>query len=218
MLIGEAADTLPTAYRHLPAVWLLSTHTRPSRWADHVLPDNEQVGILAAEYLSARGHRRVAFYNEQPEHPGFAMRGEAFSAAAQERGLECTAWVAERRPAEPLWGFGRSDATDTVIQRLVASPARPSAIFVPTDEQALRLYPALRRHAIHPGRDALVVSCDNQEVWLRQLDPRPVSIDLNFDLMGSRAVEQLLWRIAHPGQPPGTRILVPPRLVGCPTD
>lgn len=212
MLIGEAEDMLPAACRHLPAVWLLSTHTRPSRWADHVLPDNEQIGILAAEYLSDRGHRRVAFYNEQPEHPGFTARGEAFCAAARDRGLECTAWVADKRSAEPVWGFGRSDATDALVQRLVQPQTRPGAVFVPTDEQALRLYPALARRAVQPGRDMLVVSCDNQDVWLRQLEPRPVSIDLNFDLMGSRAVEQLLSRIAHPGQPPGTRILVPPRV------
>jgi LacI family transcriptional regulator len=213
MLIGEAADALPAAYRHLPAVWLLSTHTRPSRWADHVLPDNEQIGILAAEHLLGLGHRRVAFYNEQPEHPGFTTRGEAFCKAAGDRGLECTAWVAEKRSAEPVWSFGRSDATDALVQRLLQAQTRPSALFVPTDEQTLRLCPALARQGIQPGSDVLIVSCDNQDAWLRQLEPRPVSIDLNFDLMGSRAVEQLLSRVARPGQPPGTRILVPPRLI-----
>ena len=212
MLIGEAADTLPAAYRHLPAVWLLSTHTKPSRWADHVLPDNEQIGILAAEYLLGSGRRRVAFYNEQPEHPGFTARGEAFCKAARDRGLQCTASVAETQSAQPVWGFGRSDATDALVRQLVTAPTRPDALFVPTDEQTLRLYPALARHGVQPGADLLVVSCDNQEAWLRPLEPRPVSIDLNFDLMGSRAVEQLLSRLAHPGQPPGTRILVPPRL------
>jgi LacI family transcriptional regulator len=218
MLIGEAADTLPAAFRHLPAVWLLSTHTRPSRWADHVLPDNEQIGILAAEYLSGRGYHQVAFYNEQPEHPGFTARGESFCKAARDRGLECTAWVAEKQSAEPVWSFGRSHATDALVQRLVQAATPASAIFVPTDEQTLRLYPALARHSIQPGYDVLIVSCDNQDAWLRQLQPRPMSIDLNFDLMGSRAVEQLLSRLAHPGHPPGTRILVPPRLSPSPSD
>ena len=152
------------------------------------------------------------FYNEQPEHPGFSARGAAFCAAAQTLGMECTAWVAEKSCGDAVWGFGRSDATEALTQRLVADKSRPTAVFVPTDEQALRLHPALLRRGIQPGRDLFVLSCDNQEVWLRQMAPRPLSIDLNFDLLGSRAVEQLLTRIAHPEQPPGSRILIPPRL------
>lgn len=213
MLIGEATDVLPGTERQLPAVWLLSTHTRANRWADQLLPDNEQIGVLAAEHLLKRGHRHVAFYNEQPEHPGFRARGEAFAAAARDRGAQCTCCVAAERPGEPLWGFGRSDATASLVEQLVAGAARPTAAFVPTDEQAMRLYPALARRGLTPGADLLVVSCDNQDAWLRQLDPRPASIDLNFDLLGNRAVEQLLWRIGNPGQTPGTRILIPPRLL-----
>ena len=49
-------------------------------------------------------------------------------------------------------------------------------------------------------------------------NPPPPSIDLNFELIGRRAVEQLLSRITHPEQPPGTRILVPPKLISTPRE
>ena len=214
LLVGEATDTLSEAARSLPAVWLLSSHTRPQGWADHVLPDNERIGTMAAEYFAARGHRRVAFYNEQPEHPGFAVRGAAFCSAARQRGMECNSLVAERSGSGPVWGFGPSAVCVKLVKALVGTRPGPQAVFVPTDEQVLRLYPLLARHSVIPDRDLGVLSCDNQDAWLRQLDPRPASIDLNFDLIGRRAVEQLVSRITHPGQSPGTRILVPPKPIG----
>jgi DNA-binding LacI/PurR family transcriptional regulator len=143
LLAGEAGDPLPAAYRSLPAVWLLSSHTQPQEWADHVLPDNERIGAMAAEYLAARGNRLVAFYNDQPEHPGFAMRGAAFCAAARQRGMECQSFVAERSGQRPLWGFGPNAACVQLVERLLAAAPRVQAVFVPTDEQVLRLYPLL---------------------------------------------------------------------------
>jgi LacI family transcriptional regulator len=218
LCIGETAERLPPAQRDLPLVWVLSSHARPHRWADHVLPDNEEIGLLAADYLAERGHREVAFYNDQPEHPGFAARGESFCRAAGQRGLNCTALVREAEPgaAQAVWGLRPSCGSAALVDRLVSSTPRPSGLFVPTDEQCLRLYPLLIQRGLQPGVDVTVVSCDNQEAWLRHLDPRPASIDLNFDLMGQRAVEQLLARISHPGQPSGTRVLIPPQLAEAP--
>jgi LacI family transcriptional regulator len=211
LLAGEASDGLPKGHRSWPAVWILSSHTQSHEWADHVLPDNECIGTMAAEHLAARGHRLVAFYNDQPGHPGFAVRGAAFCAAARERGLECQSFVAQKSAGDAVWGFGLNAACASLVERLITAAPLPQAVFVPTDEQVLRLYPLLARRAVVPGRELSILSCDNQDVWLRQLDPRPPSIDLNFELIGRRAVEQLISRITHPGHPAGTRILVPPK-------
>ncbi len=221
LLAGETEVPLPAAYRSLPAVWLLSSNSHPHEWADHVMPDNEHIGTMAAGYLAAQGHRRVAFYNDQPGHPGFAARGAAFRAAARALKLECRSFVAEGTGRGPVWGFGPNAACVKLVKRLLGASPRPQAVFVPTDEQVLRLYPLLARHAVVPGRDLGVLSCDNQDVWLRQLDPRPPSIDLNFELIGRRALDLLMSRITHPGQPPGTRVLVPPKPIepaGAPPD
>ena len=216
LLIGEAVGEMPKRHRRLPAVWVLSSRARPHRWADHVQPDNEQVGLLALEHLVRQGHRRVAFFNDQPEHPGFVQRGQSFESRAALQGVDFVTF----RTALPteddgaVWGFGetRRSTLELVDQLLKTSP-RPTGLFVPSDEQATRLYLALQERNIRPGREMAVVSCDNQDAWLRQLEPRPVSIDLNFALIGSRAVDQLMLRISHPEEPPGTRVLIPPQLV-----
>ena len=216
LVIGEAHDTLPMEHRSIPTVWVLSSHTRLQNWADHVLPDNQEVGALAANYLADQGHRCVALVNDQPEHPGFQERGQSFAAVAKRRRLEVHLLVAEidsEDHGDDPWGLGRPGRQAPLVDRLLALSPRPTGLFVPTDEQAFRLYPLLRERRQRPGDDLTIVSCDNQDFWLRQLTPRPASIDLNFGWIGQRAVDQLLLRISHPEQPTGTRILVPPRLV-----
>jgi DNA-binding LacI/PurR family transcriptional regulator len=215
LCIGETPDRPRMPRPELPMVWVLSSHARPHRWADHVLPDNEEIGLLAADYLAGRGQREVAFYNDQPEHPGFAARGAAFCRAAAERGLHVTTFVSPLEPGEgrTLWGLRQSASSAALVERLIQAVPRPTGLFVPTDEQCLRLYPLLTQHGLAPGADVTIVSCDNQEAWLRHLHPRPASIDLNFELMGQRAVEQLLSRIHHPDRAPGTRVWIPPQLV-----
>ena len=213
LLVGEAGEGIPAApYRSLPAVWLLSSNTRPHEWADHILPDNERIGAMAADYMAARGHRRVAFYNDQPEHPGFALRGTAFASAARDLGLECQSFLAGKSGRTSLWGFfGQNNVDVNLVGKLLAASPRPEAVFLPNDAQLMRLYPLLAQHAIVPGRDLDFLSCDNQDPWLRHLTPALPSIDLNFELIGRRAVEQLMSRITHPDQAQGTRILVPPK-------
>lgn len=216
LLIGESTCDLPKRYRPLPAVWVLSSHTRPHRWADHVLPDNEQVARLALEHLVQQRHQQVAFFNDQPEHPGFVQRGQSFSQQAASRGIDVVSFLSDEPEAvgTTVWGFGETHrSTLQLVDQLLKTSPRPTGVFVPSDEQTMRLYSALRQRDVQPGHDVAIVSCDNQDAWLRHLNPPPASIDLNFALMGERAVEQLVLRISHPEQAPGTRLLIPPKLV-----
>ena len=218
LIVGEASDTLPAVYRSLPSVWLLSSHTRLHTWADHVSPDNDAVGLVAAEYLIKHGHRLAAFMNDQPKHPGFEERGWSFERHAKARGLEVQMYISkpnahqEAAGAEDPWGLAYGSQQVHLADQLLNVNPRPTGLFVPTDEQTLRLYPLLKERGLRLGEDVEVVSCDNQDFWLHQLEPRPVSIDLNFEMIGRRAVEQLLLRISHPEQPSGTRILIPAQL------
>jgi len=215
LVIGEATHRPASILRELPAVWVLSSRTYQRNWADHVQPDNDQIGTMALEYLAGQGHRHLAFFNDQPEHPGFVQRGLAFQAAAQACGLRPAIIVPETVCDEPgmVWGFSPVMRHPELVDRLLAASPRPTGLFLPIDEQTARLYPLLAARGIRPGHDITFVSCDNQDAWLGHLDPRPASIDLRFEFMGQRAGEQLLLRISHPEEPAGTQIFIPPQLV-----
>ena len=216
LIIGESRNKLPAQYQSLPAVWVLSGHTEAHGWADHVLPDNTKIGFLAANYLAEHGHRHVAFVNDQPKHPGFEERGRSFQVTATAAGLEASVYVADVNAGETNgdpWGLGQADRLAPLMDQLLHADPHPTALFVPTDEQTSRFYPLLEQRGLRPGEDVNIVSCDNQDFWLNRLQPRPVSIDLNFEMIGTRAVEQLIVRISHPEQAGGTQIMIPPRLV-----
>jgi LacI family transcriptional regulator len=216
LIVGEASDALPQQYRVLPVVWVLSSHARPHTWADHVLPDNHAVGVLAAEYLAGRGHRRMAFINDQPKHPGFAERGDSFLARGRELNIDVDLFIADvaaETAQADSWGRDQPSQQALLVDRWSRAAPRPSGVFVPSDEQASRLYPSLRERGVRPGVDVDIVSCDNQDAWLRHMTPRPASIDLNFVQIGEQAVTQLTQHLSHPERSTGNRILVAPQLI-----
>ncbi|MBZ0172115.1 MAG: LacI family transcriptional regulator [Phycisphaerales bacterium] len=196
-----------------PSVWLLSQRSTRGYWGDRVCPDNEVIGRLAAEHLLALGHRHIAYLYFSPTHMGFRSRAEAFAETIEEFGATCE-MIAEdpssRRPSRRE-DFGDSQ-TEHVVRRLLAMNPRPTGIFVPRDRLTVKVYRAMRDLGVEPGRDIEVISCDNEPI-LEALDPRPTSIDVRPELIGRRAVEQLVWRMQHPDEPTRAIVTIEPMLV-----
>ena len=82
-----------------------------------------------------------------------------------------------------------------------ASP-RPDGLFIANDATTALVHPMLLRRGIVPGKDILLVSCDNEQVRLGGLVPRPLSIDIGSAEVGAVAVRRLRFRIEHPSEPP----------------
>lgn len=198
----------------LPAVWVMGGGTQLSG-VDHVSPDNHAIGHLAFEYLKNQGHRDVAFLTALPGWPVMRVRGHAFAAAAHDNGARCTSYLlsAEARDGEIFGRHGVVEADmETLIDRLARSQPRPTGLFITSDACTVAAYPLLRRHGLRPGENMLIVSCDNEQIRLSGLSPRPASIDIGAEEAGWRAVHRLANRLENPQEPP-MRINVAPRLV-----
>ncbi|USN98678.1 MAG: LacI family DNA-binding transcriptional regulator [Phycisphaeraceae bacterium] len=196
-----------------PSVWVLSQRSSRGYWGDRVCPDNEVIGRLAAEYLLGLGHRHLAYLYFSPTHMGFRSRAEAFVETVEEYGATCE-MIAEnpssRRPSRRE-DFGDAQ-TDQVVKQLLAMNPRPTGVFVPRDRLTVKVYRALREQGIEPGRDIEVMSCDNEPI-LEALDPRPASVDVRPELIGEKAVEQLVWRMQRPDEPTRAIVTIEPELV-----
>ena len=83
---------------------------------------------------------------------------------------------------------------------------------MPRDPLAVKVYRALREHGVEPGRDLDTIACDNNNI-LSGLNPRPATIDVRPELIGARAVDQLIWRMENAYTPVRSICLVEPRLV-----
>ncbi len=209
----EGTELLRAAYR-VPHVWLMGR--LPHAQGDHVNFDTEVAGRLVAEHLRAKGHRRVAFFNPKPGQVQFEKLKSAFWVAALRLGLEYTLLEVEPPPtrAWPLPAITQQDNVELLLQRWTALPAesRPTALFVPSDRTAVQLYSALERTGRQVPKDVSIVSCNNEKSLVMNLRPGLTTIDIHADVIGRRAVDQLLWRIQHPHEPLSLQILVDPTL------
>jgi len=207
-------ELLRRSYR-LPHVWLMG---RPANaHGDHCNFDTMAAGRLIAEHFNAKGHRRVAFFNPKPGQNQFERLKDSFCEAARRQGNDVS--VFEVPPPQsllwPLPAITLEENVELLVERWLATPARkrPTALFIPSDRTSVQFYTAFARRDLRVGVDVSVASCNNEHSLSATLHPALTSIDVHADLIGRRAVEQLLWRIREPLETPTFQILVEPTLV-----
>jgi DNA-binding LacI/PurR family transcriptional regulator len=214
-------DTVDDMGERLPIVRFMGETLGPST-IDHVGPDNLAVGAIAERYLASHGRRELAYVTTQPSWDMSRVRAMGFIAAATRARVVPTCYIVSDDPLEESY-YGsrvvRCTTSDELAERLsCASPQvspRPEGIFFSRDADASAIYPLLvqrlEQRGARVGQDVSVISCDNDEVRLAMLNPRPVSIDLSSDEIGRRAMLRLVGRMRKPGDPP-IRTLIAPRL------
>jgi len=197
-------DVLEEMHRYVPIVWAMGGQAGPVS-VDHVSENNIAVGYLAHQYLHGRGCRNMAFLTLIPHKRNARQRGQAFASAAAEMSQHCRSLIATEDPfITGLFGsnvVARQNLNE-LIEAFAALSPRPTGLFIDRDSTTARVYPVLIRHGIQPGRDVTIVSCDNEEVALSALYPRPASIDLGANELGRRVVRRLLLRIENRDEPP----------------
>ncbi|HEX3358911.1 MAG TPA: LacI family DNA-binding transcriptional regulator [Tepidisphaeraceae bacterium] len=207
-------DDMPNAVRarlkQLPLVWVMREHSDIEGDFDHVFYNNAAVGPIAARYLLSRGHKRLAYLSAVPKHTAFAQRQHDFTETIQQSGASVVSFVGDRE-IDPLhWSAPEYLA---LVDRLLEEREKPTGLFVATDAQLPGFYHALLARGLHPEQDVHLIGCDNEQQFLSQLSPAPATIDINLELVGHRAVQQLLWRIRNPEEKNRISLLVEPRLI-----
>jgi DNA-binding LacI/PurR family transcriptional regulator len=207
-------NVLAELHRHVPVVWAMGGHAGPLP-VDHVSENNLAIGYLAYQYLRSKGCRDVAFLSLVPHKRNARQRGQALVGAAADSGQSIRALLMtdDRIIASP-YGADTITARDLpeLIEAFAAMSPRPDGLFIDRDSTTVRVYPLLQKHGIQPGRDVTIISCDNEEMALSALSPRPASIELGTDELGGRIIRRLLLRIENREEPP-IMIQTMPRLV-----
>ncbi|WP_175414761.1 LacI family DNA-binding transcriptional regulator [Nibricoccus aquaticus] len=174
--------------RAFPHVWLKA---RPAvARGDLCGPDVRRAGFLAADYLAERGHRRVGFFCAGAGLGDAGSLRAAFSAGARVNAMESS-----------LLDLVFADAADgpaVDAERLyeffleVEEGLRPTALLVPSYDVAAQFSGLLARAGMRVG----LLTCMPERV----VEPggRLTMIDLRFDALCGRAVEQLLMRMRNP--------------------
>jgi DNA-binding LacI/PurR family transcriptional regulator len=216
-LQGGWVESIPPALRErlraVPSVWFLG---RPhGGWGDVVQSNDLRVGQIAAEYLIAKGHKTLAFLNPKPDQRTFIQRQAGFVAHAELAGATVQKFLGEAGGwTLPLRSVREVEAVQGLVDALLASSPRPTAVFVPGDSVAAMVYRALYTRGMTVGRDLSIISCNNETPLLAGLYPQLTTIDIHANTIGRRAVDQLAWRMGHRDQPAMDVSLEPEILVG----
>lgn len=206
----RSRDHLTRSASEIPSLWL-TTNAEGSN--DAVLPGNEAVGNIAADYLNSRKHRHAAVLSIDLENPSYAVRVDSFREAARSMKMKVTKLTPSKANLKEL--TSPAEQMDVLIKKLAAVPKRnrATALFLPSDYMTALAHAACRRAGLEPGRDFDFVSCDNEKAYLEGLYPRPATIDLGTEARGKLAFELLLSRIQDPARDRKATLLLDPVIV-----
>lgn len=209
----KESELLRQIYR-FPHLWLMGQ--LDGARGDHCNFDTETVAKLALTHFYEKNHRKVAFMNPKPGQGQFERVKRAFLSHGHEMRLEAT--LLETPPVAdvpwPLPAITEPEKVEELTELWFNQPEskRATALFVPSDRTAVQLYSALERRGLRAGRDVSVISCNNESSLVNPLHPGLTSVDVHAEAIGRRAVDQLMWRIAHPEEEGDIQLLVEPTL------
>jgi DNA-binding LacI/PurR family transcriptional regulator len=219
-LVVVGSSTIPglrALIESRPAVWMNSRHEAAG---DAVLAGNRQIGELAADYLLARGHRRLGFVCAMADLPPYPTRLDAFHGQAGRSSADAGIAVFTAPAGGPASiGVDGLESLQAQISRLLdrweaeGEDGRATGLFVPNDMMTAMVYADLAARSIRPGVDVEIISCNNELACLVGIRPRPATIDIGGEAMGARAIEQLIWRMDHPRNRRPARLAVEPLLI-----
>lgn len=212
LILGSLAQMpakLRRALLDVPSVWVMRQNSDFANEFDHVFYDNYAVGSLAAHYLLARKHHHVGYITPDIGHQAFSSRRDTFVHAIQWGGGRVTVFdlTLEETSHSTAEGIRRA------IREMVAMPARPTALFVPSDSDLLDAFKALKGCGIEPMKDIDLIGCNNDTLYLNQMIPRPATIDIKLELVGRRAVDQVVARLENPSEASRVQVFISPVLI-----
>jgi LacI family transcriptional regulator len=211
--LPAASELVRFIYR-FPRIWLMGR--LPGAEGDHCNFDTGIASQLAVKHFQEKGHRRIAFFNPKPGQSQFERLKYAFYAACLQHGLEHSLLevAAPEKLDWPLPAIPQEDHVERLLEDWLNLPAdtRPTGLLIPSDRTAVQLYRALEKRGLRVGVDISLISCNNEKSMTGSLDPALTSIDVRAEAIGQRAVDQLLWRIAHPNEEHDIQVLIEPTL------
>ncbi len=189
----------------LPMIWCFREHEDDNRLFDHIFYDNMAVSTIAVDYLLSHGHKKAAVFTSDPEHEAFQERVARFVKYSQEAGLE------------PVVFSASAENKDAAVFRELAGAFRKNhrgitGAFFCADDIMLGVYNELRAAGYEIDKLDMI-GCNNDEVLLRYLSPRPATIDIKIAQVGEMAVNQLLNRINGENSEYSTEIFIKPDLI-----
>lgn len=190
LIVAPARGTAPDAFRRIEAASIPIVFAM-RRLADSripvVAPDNHRGGVLAAEHLLSKGHRRLAFFGGNEGLSVYHERLGGFREACRTAGVDMSAFTVIDGETNRYGGMACIDAALSM-----AEP--PTAAMCFNDTVAFGAMLALRKRGMEPGCDFALVGFDDV-VEAQHYMPALTSVSVDTPGLGERAAHMVLRMI-----------------------
>lgn len=177
----------------------------PYSSVDRVRCDSEQGAYALVRHLLELGHRRIAIISGPLAVSTAVDRMAGYARALREAGLEADEGLAR-------YGEFTSDAGYQLTRQILDAVPRPTALFAANNVMAFGAFRALREAGLRvPGDISLVTFDDLPETLI--MEPFLTVVNQPAYVLGQRAAELLLHRLAGEGPPEPREIVLPTELV-----
>ena len=166
----------------VPIVLINNQH--PDEFVHSVVIDNGTASLKAVQHLLALGHRRIAYIGDKY---GYQSDTERFGGYRQALELADCPFL----PEFVVHGDGKPEAGMEATMRLLALPARPTAIFCYNDMTAIGALRSIRSQGLRVPGDISLVGFDDLFI-ASYSDPPLTTIRQPTQAMGRLAMESLL--------------------------
>ncbi|MBH0156732.1 LacI family DNA-binding transcriptional regulator [Fictibacillus sp. 5RED26] len=177
-------------------------HHHPLIQADAILTNNRFAAYTAVKHLIDLGHEKIAFVGDTRFSPSYQERLEGYLLALQEH----------KMAADDNLIFSSVEEDEKSVKDLITTVSTPpTAWFCVNDGLGFFVQSSLQRNGIHVPEEASVCSFDNGQLS-RLANPKITTVDIDLQLYGRKAIEQLVWRMANEDEPI-TELLLPAKLL-----
>jgi DNA-binding LacI/PurR family transcriptional regulator len=170
-------------------VVLASRHLRRSDLVDAVVIDNEDGARQAVEHLIAHGHERIAHIAGPQDVYPFEIRRETYERVLAQAGRSVEGLLVEAASTG-------QEAGAVAIERLLALPEPPTAVFVASDGLAIGVIEACAARGIRIPDDLAIIGFDN--IWVGAMHGvQLTTVDSRARVIGREAAQRLVDRIEN---------------------
>jgi DNA-binding LacI/PurR family transcriptional regulator len=185
----------------VPIVLINNQH--PGEFIFSVTIDNLRAARDATRHLVELGHRRIGYVGNQ-----FGLQADTDRFAGYRQILEET--DIGFQPELVAHGDGRPEGGMRGMERLLALPERPTAVFCYNDMEAIGAMRVARQHRLRVPGDISIVGLD--DVFLASYtDPPLTTVQQPMQQMGGLAAQILLDLFS--GGTPESRVTLPGKLI-----
>lgn len=167
------------------------------------MTDNKLGGFIVTKYLIEKGFQKIGFFGELKYSLSIKERffgfKEALGSFGAEHGIINMAveeYIGQYSVTEDIEEAVLSNDINKIIDCIKGIDYLPQVYICSNDKAAILLLTSLQTLGYHAPNDISVVGFDNIDMC-EKINPKLTTVNVNKEMMGKRAVERLIYRIAH---------------------